>query len=100
MATPWILAQGPIMNITPAMLFVAALNQTPLLELESAWWDCDVLYQQDQLINQEYVKCVKINEEFRTHFSNDDVFFEYWQSSKQEQWSKRGYTPAFEDDAI
>jgi hypothetical protein len=82
-----------------------SLNTLSFAELESAWWDCDTKYQQDNLINREYLECRKIDEEFRLHFvssnkflSNEDVFLQYWNDAKKDQWAKRGYKQEHEHD--
>lgn len=81
--------------LLPAAIFF--ISQMSFLELESAWWDCDTLYQQDMLKNTKYVECKKIDERFRTHFSDEEVFLDYWNLSKKDQWKKRGYNPKFEE---
>jgi hypothetical protein len=78
------------MLIKTAMVLVAQLS---FGELESAWWDCDVRYQQDRLINREYIECKKIDDTFRVHFPSETVFLQYWHDAKKEQWAKRGYKP-------
>lgn len=83
------------MLIYTTMLLAA--NQLSLNELESAWWDCDTLYQQDKLINQKYLECVKINNAFRNYFPDDVVFMQYWRDNKEKEYFKRGYKHIEED---
>jgi len=83
------------MLLYTAMLLAA--NQLSLNELESAWWDCDTLYQQDKLINQKYLECVKVNDAFRNHFPDDVVFMQYWVDNKEKEYFKRGYKHIEED---
>jgi len=75
---------------------IIVVSQLSFADLESAWWDCDTLYQQDKLINQEYIKCQKIDDEFRLYFTSVDDFNEYWNNYKLQQWGKRGYQPDLE----
>ncbi len=77
---------------------IVLISQLTFVELESAWWDCDTRYQQDQLINREYVECKKIDDQFRQHFSSEEEFLKYWNDEKKEQWTQRGYIPVLDEN--